>query len=90
VDNSINFTIENPMPPLWMMFPHIHLLSIGWRMGYGESYKFDFFDWLDTLSVGDMEKYKAMFPPPVLLWKNWYEQSGNLEAKEDSKPWGIV
>ena len=80
------FTIENPMPPLWMMFPHIHPLSIGWRMGYGESYKYDFFDWLDSLSTNDKEQYEAMFPPPMLLWKDWYDQSE--DAGDDPEPWG--
>ncbi len=27
------FTLDNPMPPLWMMYPHISQFSIGWRMG---------------------------------------------------------
>jgi ribA/ribD-fused uncharacterized protein len=69
-----------------MIYPHIHPYSIGWRMGYGEGYKFDFFDWLDTLSAEDKEKYKSMFPPPVLLWKDWYDQvedTGNAP-----EPWG--
>ena len=67
------YTIDNPMPPLWMKYPHIHPYSIGWRMGYGEGYKFTFFDWLDALSIEDREKYKSMFPSPVLLWKDWYD-----------------
>lgn len=80
------FTIEDPMPPLWMMFPHIHPLSIGWRMGSGEGYKFALFDWLETLSPNDKEKYITMFPPPVLLWKDWYDLDDDIE--EAPEPWG--
>lgn len=29
--NTLN-NIENPMPPLWLMYPHISRYSIGWRM----------------------------------------------------------
>ena len=70
---SNSYTIDNPMPPLWMIYPHIHPYSIGWRMGYGEGYKLDFFDWFNPLSIDDKEKYKSMFPPPVLSWKDWYD-----------------
>jgi len=44
-------------------------------MGYGEGYKFDFFDWFNSLSIDDKEKYKSMFPPPMLSWKDWYDLS---------------
>ena len=43
------YTLDNPMPPLWLMYPYIHKFSIGWRMGYGESYKYEFNDWFAGL-----------------------------------------
>jgi len=71
------FSIENPMPPQWMMYPHIHPYSIGWRMGYGEGYKWDFRDWWNTLSKDERERYQANFPEPS-IWRGYY-----AEGKDD-------
>ena len=76
------FTIDNPMPPLWLMYPHIHPLSIGWRMGSGEGYKFDFFDWLKTLSESERKQYQEMFPPPRIWGWNRYYWDENAEKDE--------
>lgn len=67
--NSI-FTINNPMPPIWMMYPHISQFSIGWRMGYGEGYKWDLADWLKTLTKEERKLYDEMFPEPSFWHKN--------------------
>jgi ribA/ribD-fused uncharacterized protein len=64
-----NFTIDKPMPPLWIMYPEITQFSIGWRMGYGEGYKWVLFDWLNKLTTDEKRKYEDMFPRPV-FWKN--------------------
>ncbi|MFT5823975.1 MAG: ribA/ribD-fused uncharacterized protein [Crocinitomix sp.] len=64
-----NFTIDKPMPPLWIMYPEITQFSIGWRMGYGEGYKWDLFDWLKKLTVDDKKRYDEMFPRPA-FWRN--------------------
>lgn len=66
---SFNFTIEKPMPPIWIMYPNISQFSIGWRMGYGEGYKWDLIDWLKTLTSEEIKKYDKMFPKP----KFWHE-----------------
>ncbi len=63
------FTLKKPMPPIWMMYPNISQFSIGWRMGYGESYKWDLLDWLKTLKLEEKKKYDLMFPKP----KFWHE-----------------
>ena len=50
------------MPPLWLAFREIERYSIGWRMGYGEDYRYRFGDWLDTLSQEEQAEYRALFP----------------------------
>jgi len=70
------FTIERPMPPIWIMYPHISLYSIGWRMGYGETYKYDLAEWKDTLSTEEKKKYDELFPSPV-FWRNIYDDDFN-------------
>ena len=65
------FTFDNPMPPPWLMYPHIHPYSIGWRMGYGEGYKYDFLDWLETLPKDELEQFQLLFPAPR-IWRGYY------------------
>ena len=78
------FTINNPMPPLWLMYPFIHPQSIGWRMGFGEGYKFDFFDWFKTLSEKEKKQYQEMFPPPKIWdWNRHYLNNDNDEKQDD-------
>jgi ribA/ribD-fused uncharacterized protein len=52
------------MAPEWLMYPNIPYGSIGWRMGYGESYAIDFYRWFNKLEEDDKKKYKDMFPEP--------------------------
>jgi len=66
------------MPPLWMMYPHINRFSIGWRMGYGEGYKYEFFDWLKNLSETERNKYEEMFPAPK-TWLRYYSKDSAFE-----------
>jgi len=49
------------MAPLWLMYPHIPNGSIGWRMGYGESYGDEFYRWFHTLSREEKEEYMVLF-----------------------------
>jgi ribA/ribD-fused uncharacterized protein len=65
--NISDFSIGRPLPPLWMMFPHIPYRSIGWRMGDGEAYLFAFNMWFDSLTKAEQEQYTDMFPRP----KSW-------------------
>ena len=76
------FTLENPMPPVWLMYPHITQFSIGWRMGAGEGYKYDFGDWFKTLSEKEQRKYQEMFPHPK-TWREYYNSDYNFEDLED-------
>ena len=67
------------MPPLWLAFPEIERHSIGWRMGYGEDYKYKLWDWMDTLSQEEREEYRNLFPEPV-TWKGWWENEDTSEV----------
>ncbi|WP_175631388.1 NADAR family protein [Bacteroides acidifaciens] len=66
------FTIDNPLPPLWLAYPEIPQYSIGWRMGYGEDYRWLFNDWFTDLSEEEQAKYREMFPTPY-SWQGYYE-----------------
>lgn len=68
------FTIDNPLPPLWLTYPEISQYSIGWRMGYGEDYRWLFNDWFTGLSQEEQSKYQEMFPTPY-SWRGYYEDA---------------
>jgi len=70
------------MPPLWMMYPHITRFSIGWRMGYGEGYKYDLGDWKKTLSEQEKNTYQEMFPAPA-TWQEYYNENYDFEDIDD-------
>ena len=82
MDDLKQFTIESPLPPLWMMYPEIHRYSIGWRMGYGEGYKDRFYDWFDTLSSKERMQYQQLFPAPV-FWGRYYDMFENEDTVEE-------
>ena len=67
------------MPPLWLAFPEIERYSIGWRMGYGEQYRYRLGDWMKTLSKEERREYQELFPEPV-TWKGWWEREDACEA----------
>lgn len=54
---KIKYDINNPMAPWWFMYPHFRRYSIGWRMGYGENYAFEFGNWYSTLTNEEQEQY---------------------------------
>ena len=81
ITKKIIFTLENPMPPQWMMYPHIELGSIGWRMGYGESYAEAHYIWYTKLAENEQQKYREMFPPPK-LWRGYYDGFKDWEFAE--------
>lgn len=68
-----NSTLENPLPPTWMMYPNIPQGSIGWRMGYGEDYLGHYYAWFQNLSDLDQARYEEMFPAPV-FWNSPYRK----------------
>ncbi|MDJ1480497.1 NADAR domain-containing protein [Cytophagaceae bacterium YF14B1] len=77
-----SFTLDSPMPPVWIMYPHISQYSIGWRMGYGEGYKFKLGDWKETLSEEQQRQYEELFPHPI-FWREYYNPDYDFEDIED-------
>ena len=43
--NQIKKDHTDEMLPVWLQYPEIPQGSIGWRMGYGEAYSSEFYDW---------------------------------------------
>lgn len=60
------------MAPLWLKYPYIRRGSIGWRMGYGETYAMDYYLWRKDLDIEFWEEYKVLFPEPI-DWLGWYD-----------------
>ncbi|MBE1554001.1 NADAR family protein [Sporosarcina limicola] len=65
--------IHKRIAPPWLMYPNIGRYSIGWRMGYGESYIIEFGNWFSELNIGEQNNFRQMFPPPK-GWLGWYEE----------------
>lgn len=72
------YSIDNPMAPLWLMYPHISRYSIGWRMGAGEAYALEFSNWYDNLIIEEQKQYQEMFPEPK-GWLGWYDEN-NIDS----------
>lgn len=60
---------NDKMLPIWLKYPEIPQGSIGWRMGYGESYEMEFSEWYYKLTKEEQEAYKKYYPEPV-CWSN--------------------
>ncbi len=60
------------LPPPWIAYPEIERYSIGWRMGYGESYICKWGQWYTSLSEEEHEEYQTLFHEPV-TWKGYWE-----------------
>lgn len=60
------------LPP-WKKYPEIRRFSIGWRMGRGEEYLFDWSNWFSKLSKAEKEEYKNKYPQP-LIWFGTYKK----------------
>ena len=48
------------LPPPWIAYPEIERYSIGWRMGYGESYIYKWSEWYTSLNDEEQEEYQAL------------------------------
>ena len=70
---------EGLLAPPWIARPDIPFGSIGWRMGSGEDYWFEFDGWYRALSPGQKSEFKAKYPEPSeveqgLPWTGFYDR----------------
>ncbi|MCM1107155.1 MAG: NADAR family protein [Blautia sp.] len=72
---------KSVMAPPWIAFPEIERYSIGWRMGYGESYIYKWGEWFRSLSNEDMKAYQELFPEPV-TWSGYWEDEDECDYYE--------
>lgn len=70
---------NDPLPP-WLAYPHIPKISIGWRMGDGETYLHEFEKWFITKSKEIQERYTIENSEPE-DWEGFYS---NILANEKS------
>lgn len=61
------------LPPPWIAYPEIERYSMGWRMGYGESYIDRWGAWFDNLTQDERNVYQELFPEPV-TWKGYWNE----------------
>ncbi|WP_454998543.1 NADAR family protein [Capnocytophaga granulosa] len=72
------------MTPPWIKFPAYTEFTIGWRMGAGEGYKWEFWDWYETLTPAQQQEYQALFPYPCFWHYNrWEEDERDIDDEED-------
>ena len=72
--------MDEEMLPPWLQYPEIQLGSMGWRMGPGEEYWYQFVDWYGRLNEGEREGYKARYPKPESWKVFWPYIPEKLEA----------
>ncbi|WP_339897693.1 hypothetical protein [uncultured Gilvimarinus sp.] len=72
--------MDEEMLPPWLQYPKIPLGSMGWRMGPGEEYWYQFVDWYGRLNAGEREGYKARYPKPESWKVFWPYIPEKLEA----------
>jgi hypothetical protein len=73
------------MLPLWLAYPKFNSMTIGWRMGSGEHYKYRWHRWYRGLSGEQRADYKLKYPPPDDgAWGGFYEDIADVPAKPES------
>ncbi|MBI9010543.1 MAG: NADAR family protein [Tenericutes bacterium] len=77
------------MAPPWLIYPNLSRFSMGWRMGYGESYIDSFFEWFPRLNLNAQNKYTELFPEPK-SWLGWYKNDITERIKEKFFDEGVL
>jgi hypothetical protein len=78
---------NNHMIPLWAAYPFYSSVTINWRMGSGESYKYSWHAWYRKLSPEKREEYQTQFPPPVderRSWNDFYAEIADVPGDPSS------
>ena len=66
-----------PIPP-WRLFPYMPG-DMGWRMGTGEEYLFQFHVWFERLDPASRDRYRHRHPAPFFwYWFYWDHADGWL------------
>lgn len=60
------------MEPPWLAFPDIPSVSIGWRMGGGESFLMTWDRWYKRISEEERIEYQRSYPEPP-SWDGFYK-----------------
>ena len=63
------------MLPPWEQYPEIASGSIGWRMGYGETYLMEFHEWFSRKHPDAKRRYAEENPEPE-SWRGFYSRKG--------------
>jgi len=61
------------MRPPWIEFPDHSRHCIGWRMGAGDGYIYNFLRWYHRLDEEKQKEYSAQYKPPV-EWEGFYNE----------------
>jgi hypothetical protein len=69
----MNNELKQILLPPWLKYPQIQRYSIGWRMGYGESYFMEWGSWYDSLSDKGKELYQQQYPAQG-EWEGYYQE----------------
>lgn len=74
------------MPPQWIEYPEFTEFSMGWRMGGGEDYRYQFWDWYEALTSAQQQEYQRLFPYPC-FWhcNNWAVNDKDLKGRHPNE-----
>ena len=71
------------MLPLWAAFPQYTSVTMGWRQGEGEDYKYRWHAFYRGLTDEGRRAYQARFPEPTdeeRAWKDYYKDIADVPA----------
>ena len=80
--------------PLWIAFPRFDSVTLGWRQGTGEPYKYKWHEWWNSLSDARKRQYRLRFPEPTDAergewtggWEGFYDEIAEVPADPESIP----
>jgi hypothetical protein len=71
LQSGICMAADEVLVPLWDFLPGADRYSIGWRMGRGENYVKEWWDFYAALPDAEKASYKAKYPEPQ-GWEGFY------------------
>jgi hypothetical protein len=64
---------QSTMSPPWKVYPQLDEASLGWIMGPGEYYRYEFRDWFAHMPAPEREAYESANAEPA-GWRGFYER----------------